>query len=417
MKNKIKVFGVSIIIFLVMSVSVVSVFSKEETDSIYSKLKLFTEIFTLIKNNYVDEVEVQKLVYGAAKGMVSVLDPFSQFLSPSAYKDIEVQTKGTFGGLGIRISIKEDWIVVITPLPGTPAYRQGILPGDKIVKIEGKSTKGFSVDDAINKLRGKPGTNIAITIVREEEEKELEFNIKREFIEIESVVGELFDDGIGYIRIAEFNAKTQSDFDRALSELEKQNIKSLILDLRNNPGGLLTSAVDVCKKFIGENKLLVYTEGRNKSETIEYKADEKAQHPYLSLIVLVNKGSASGAEIVAGAVKDLKRGVILGEQTFGKGSVQTIMHLSDGAGLRLTTAKYYTPSGVCIHDVGITPDIVIKIQNEEMKKIMQSYDKIYNNKKKDKDKSIVKEKVIDLQLEYAISMLKAREIFLEAENK
>ncbi|MFC1566608.1 S41 family peptidase [bacterium] len=396
-------------------------------DKTLTQVRLITEIFMLITKNYVEPVESQKLVYGAAKGMITTLDPFSQFLPPEEYKQIQVQTEGSFGGLGIRISVKDDWLTVITPLPETPAYKLGILPGDRIIAIEGVTAKGITVDEAIKKLRGKPGTKVKITIERDGEEKPLEFEVTREIIKLESVFyKKIEEEDFGYIHIREFSSKTAGDLESALKDIEKQNVKGIILDLRNNPGGLLSSAVDVCKKFIGDNKLIVYTQGRDKQQRVEFKAADEAEHAYLPMVVLVNQGSASGAEIVAGAIKDWKRGVIVGMKTFGKGSVQTVMKLtSDNSGLRLTTSKYYTPSGVCIHEVGIEPDIEVTITNKQMAKIMMSEEKIYYPKKKVKDedkkkldsKNIDEEKIEDLQLNQAISLLRGRIVFLEAEKQ
>jgi carboxyl-terminal processing protease len=396
------------------------IYSSDQTETIYSKLKLFTEIFTLIKNNYVSDVDLEKLVYGAANGMVKTLDPFSQFLPPSDYKEMQIHTEGSFGGVGIRISVKDDFLVVITPLPGTPAYKAGILPGDKIVKIDTETVKGFTMDDTVKRLRGKPGTEVTLTVSRDGVKDPIDYKLVRELIKIETVTSKLLDDGIGYIHILEFTANTNEDFEKEFSSLEAKNIKGLVLDLRNNPGGLLTSAVDICKYFIGDNKLIVYTQGRDSAQKLEYRADKNAKHRYLSLVVLVNQGSASGAEIVAGAMKDLKRAVIVGAKTFGKGSVQTVIGLSDGSALRLTTAKYYTPNGTCIHDIGIEPDVPIDISKEQLQKIMMQEDKIYNKKdeekknkieQKDEKKEDKKEIVDDPQLKAAIGILKSRDVF------
>jgi len=388
-----------LIILLFLSVSV---FASE-----YEDLKLFNEVLTQIENNYVDEKPTNLLIKGAIKGMVGTLDPYSQYLDTEAAKLMKSETKGEFGGLGIRITVKDKFITVITPLPGTPAFKAGILPGDKIIKINGKSAEGITLLDAVKKLRGKPGTKVKITIAREKKVFDLE--ITRDKIKIESVPkhqAKMFEHGIGYIKITEFNEKTPDDFRNAYAELEKQGLNGLILDLRNNPGGLLTSAVEVAKEFLTEGELIVYTKGRRPDSNFKFVAT-KNNHKKIPLVVLVNEGSASGSEIVAGAIKDHRRGILLGEKTFGKGSVQSLITLSDGSQLRLTTAKYYTPSGVCIHEKGIEPDISVPVSKEDKIKLMQQSEEIFCLTPEEKEKR-EKEKIPDVQLERAKEIIFAQ---------
>ncbi|MGQ0645732.1 MAG: S41 family peptidase [Elusimicrobiota bacterium] len=385
-------------------------------DAAYGQIKLLVDVLQHIREQYVEEVERKDLIYGAAAGMVRTLDPFSQFMEPEAHREMRTETEGEFGGLGIRIAVREGWLVVVTPLPETPAYRLGILPGDKIVKIEGESTQGITVVEAVQKLRGKPKTKVTITVFREGTEEPRDYTITREIIRIQSVRSLMKDGGVGYIRLAEFIEPSLPDLVKAMKALEKEGMKSLVLDLRNNPGGLLSSAVDVCKVFLGENKLLVYTQGRTQPRQ-DFKADGKALYPDIPVVVLVNHGSASGSEIVAGALQDHRRALILGSETFGKASVQSIIGLDDGSALRLTTAKYYTPNGRLIHrdekskKGGITPDIVINIPKETEAKLQAQSEELYSKDKK--PRSIVKEEehVRDEAMERAVEMLKAQAIF------
>jgi len=388
----------------------------EKGSEVYEQVRLLTEVFTLIKENYVEPVDAQKLIYGACEGMVTKLDPFSQFMDPKAHEMMKSETEGKFGGLGIRIAIREGRLTVVTPLPGTPAYELGILPGDSIVKIDGKDTQDITLGQAVELLRGNPGTKVTISILREGEKNLIDFTMTRAVIKIQSVpTGEMLTDKIGYIEVSEFSQDTPFEFDKAWKKLEKQGMQNLILDLRYNPGGLLTTAVEVCRSLIGDKKLIVYTQGRAEGQVIRFFADEKAKHEKIPLVVLVNKGSASGSEIVAGCIQDWKRGLILGEKTFGKASVQSLMSLSDGSGLRLTTAKYYTPSGRSIHDSGITPDITVEISAETMTKLMKQREKIYGLSEEEAKKR-EKEKIEDPQIERAKQILLARDRFSETEK-
>jgi len=388
----------------------------EKGGEVYEQIKLLSEVFILVRDNYVEPVDAEELIYGACEGMVSKLDPFSQFMDPTAHQMMKSETEGKFGGLGIRIAIREGRLTVVTPLPRTPAYELGILPGDMIMKIEDKDTKDITLSQAVKLLRGKPGTEVTISIFREGEKDLIDFTITRAIIKIKSVPdAKMLTDKIGYIELTEFSKDTPDEFDKVWKKLKKKGMESLILDLRYNPGGLLATAVEICKNFIGDRKLIVYTQGRSEEQVIKFFAEKKAKHEKLPLVILVNRGSASGSEIVAGCVQDWKRGIVLGEKTFGKASVQSLMPLSDGSGLRLTTAKYYTPNGRLIHEVGIIPDIVVEVPLETMAKLMKQREKIYGLPK-EAEKEREKEKMKDPQIERAKEILLAQERFSEIEK-
>ena len=325
----------------------------------YEELKTFTEVLALVQKHYVEEVKTKDLVYGAIRGMLMTLDPHSAFMPPDVYKEVQVETKGEFGGVGIQIGIKDNRLTVIAPIDGTPAERAGIKAGDYIIKVNEESTKDMTLVDAVQKMRGPKGTKVTITIQREGAAEPMAFVLTREIIKIESVRSKMLDGNIGYIRVTQFQDQTAKDVSAALRKLHEQKMQSLILDLRNNPGGLLTSAVEVSEQFVGPNRLIVYIKTREGRKD-DYVSHSKEQPDDYPIVALVNEGSASASEIVAGALQDWGRAVIVGVQTFGKGSVQTILPLGDGSGLRLTTAKYYTPKGRSIHGVGINPDIVVK---------------------------------------------------------
>lgn len=384
-------------------------------DELYGELELFTEALSVVKSGYVDEIKTRDIIYGALKGMLSSLDPHSQFLPPDDYNEIKVETEGEFGGIGIEITIKDGLLTIITPIDGTPAWKAGLKPNDKIVKINGDITRDITLMDAVKKLRGQTGTQANITILREGEEKLLDFVITRDIIKIQSVKDKrLLEDKIGYIKLVEFRQNTPQDLEAALSNLEKEGMDSLILDLRNNPGGLLDVSVDVASKFIEAGQLVVSTRGRMKNQNIEFKArgiKSRAQYP---LVVLVNEGSASASEIVAGAIQDTKRGIILGKKTFGKASVQTIIPLKDGTALRLTTGKYFTPNGRSIHGEGITPDVLVEEQEIIAKQPQQSiskevFDRIENHNTPDKSKD--ETKTYDAQLSHAVDLLKGIRVY------
>ncbi|MEI6632379.1 MAG: S41 family peptidase [Chlamydiota bacterium] len=331
-----------------------------------ASLDLFVSGMDVITRNYYRETREHDLAYGALKGMCAALDPHSQFMDEEIYREMKVETEGEFGGLGIEITVRDKFLTVVSPIEDTPAFKAGLRAGDRIVEIEGLSTKDLSLVEAVRKLRGTPGTVAHITVMRPGTGAMLPFSITRASIQIQSVKdAKLVKDKIGYVRLTQFQERTGSDFDKALQDLNTQGMQALILDLRNNPGGLLQVAIEVADKFIGGDRMLVYTKGRIKTQNIEFKSHGKAAYPDCPMVILVNKGSASGSEIVAGAVQDWGRGIILGETTFGKGSVQSVLPLSDGSALRLTTAKYFTPKGRCIQKVGIQPDIPVEMTDEQ----------------------------------------------------
>ncbi|MBN1823684.1 MAG: S41 family peptidase [Endomicrobiales bacterium] len=420
MKKRVSIFTAAVLCF-VISYSVITPV-RAAVDQTYDQLRLLVDVMGLIRESYVEPKENKELLLGAINGMVRSLDPFSQFMEPDTYKEMKTETEGQFGGLGIRISIKSDWLTIITPIPGTPAYRIGLLPEDRIVKIEGTSTAGISINDAVKKLRGTPGTKVTISVAREGEKEPIDYTITREIIKIETIKAKMLSDGVGYIKLTEFNANTERDLSKALSSLKKQKMESLVLDLRNNPGGLLDIAVDVCKEFIGDGKLIVYTQGRRPESRRNYTSSGPAPHKDLPMVVLVNRGSASGSEIVAGALQDLKRALIVGTTTFGKGSVQSVFPFPDGNALRLTTAKYYTPSGRSIHRDektgagGIIPDVVVEVPREVEAKLYMQSEEVFALGKKPKSSVEKKDVIEDAALQRAIELLKMREILMSLKD-
>ena len=327
----------------------------------YEELKTFSEVLTQIQKHYVEEAKPKDLVQGAIRGMLATLDPHSAYMTPEMFKEIQVETKGEFGGVGIQIGIKDNRLAVIAPIEGTPAQRAGVRAGDFIIKVNDETTKDLTLMDAVQRMRGPKGTKVNLTIQRDGTPDPLVFTLTRDIIKIESVKSKVLDNNIAYVRLTQFQESTARDLSRALKQFREQKLSSTILDLRNNPGGLLTSSVEVSEQFVGPGKLIVYIKGREgrKDEYVSRAKDQLEEYP---MIVLVNEGSASASEIVAGALQDWGRAVVIGSTTFGKGSVQTILPLADGSGLRLTTALYYTPKGRSIQATGITPDIVVKAQ-------------------------------------------------------
>jgi carboxyl-terminal processing protease len=346
----------------------------EETakiEDMYSDLEIFANALTVIESHYVEKTPPKDLIYGSLKGMLSSLDPYSQFLNPEAYSEIRVETEGKFGGIGVEITIKDGVLTVITPVDGTPAAEAGVAPGDKIVKIDDKSTRYLSLEDSVKLLRGEAGSNVKLTILRESESRILDVEINRSIINVKSIKkAEMMRDNIGYVRISEFQENTAQDLRESLMDLEDKGMKGLILDLRNNPGGLLPSAVEVAEIFVPKGELVVGTKGRNEAQNMRFVSNGQSQRKPYRVVVLVNHGSASGSEIVAGALRDHGLAILLGTTTFGKGSIQTVIPMRDGSALRLTTGKYYTPLGDMIHGKGISPDIDVpyeRIKMEEKK--------------------------------------------------
>jgi len=325
----------------------------------YEKLKVFTDVLEIIKQNYVEDVKTEDLITGAIEGMLNSLDPYSGYLDPDMYRELQVETKGSFGGLGIEIAIKDGILTVIAPIEDTPAYRAGVKAGDKVLKINEESTKGLSLMECVKRLRGPKGTHVTITIIREGLTQMRDITITRDIIKIQSVKFKTLEKGYGYLRISQFQEKTGADAARALEALQRENpggLRGLVLDLRNNPGGLLDQAVEVSDLFL-DSGVIVSIKGRDAEEKTSFNAHQEGTMPPWPIVVLVNQGSASASEIVTGALQDYGRAVIMGSKTFGKGSVQTIIPMDDRSGIRLTTARYYTPNNRSIHEKGIEPDI------------------------------------------------------------
>ena len=328
---------------------------------VYKDIKIFNEVFDMVKKNYVEEVDSSALIQGAINGMIKSLDPHSTYMTPELYKELEVETQGRFGGIGIEITLLKDVLTVVSPIEDTPAFNAGVKSGDQIIKIDGKSTKDISIMEAVKKLRGAENTKVTITIMRENMAKPKDFVLTRAIIQVKSVKAKTFDDNIGYIRIASFHERTADDVRKALRDIDKKvrPMKGLVLDLRNDPGGLLIQAIEVSDMFL-KTGVIVSTRGRTK--TMETKAIAKNDGNEINcpIVILVNEGTASAAEIVAGALQDSGRALIIGTKTFGKASVQTVIPLEDGSALKLTTARYYTPKGRSIQAEGIKPDVIVK---------------------------------------------------------
>jgi carboxyl-terminal processing protease len=409
------------------------------SNTTFEGLKLFSDVIHIIQKDYVEETKSKDLIYGAVKGMLETLDPHSAFMPPNVFKEMQEETKGRFEGLGIEITIKEGVLTVVSPIEDTPAFKAGILAGDQILKIDGESTKNFTLMDSVKRMRGPKGSKVTITIMREGFTKPKDFTLVRDVIPIRSVRHELLEKHYGYIRISQFQDKTSSDFDKAMKALEEESkgtLKGLVLDLRNNPGGLLDQAVKISDRFI-ESGTIVSIDGRREDVKQKWPAHPEGTLTRYPLVVLINGGSASGSEIVAGAIQDHGRGILVGTQTFGKGSVQTIIPLKDGSGLRLTTARYYTPNGRSIQAKGIVPDIIVKPSRPEEDKetvlpklpsekdlerhLMDLEKGVPKEKEKPKKEETKKEEIkkedtkekkpIDNQLERGLELLKSWEIF------
>lgn len=327
----------------------------------YQSVEAFTNVLSLVQKTYVDQVSTKQLIDGAITGMLTALDPHSAYLPPDVYSELQVDTRGSFGGLGIEITMRDNILTVVSPIEDTPAYRAGIKPGDQIIKIEDEFTKDMPLIDAVKKMRGPEGTSIRISVRREDVNKIIDLTLTREVIRIQSVKSRMLEPNYGYLRITQFQERTDTDLQKAMTKLQEENggpLAGLVLDLRNNPGGLLNQAVRVTDRFV-ESGLIVYTDGRLDNQKHKYFAHKANTFTDFPMIVLVNTGSASASEIVAGALQDHRRALVLGMQTFGKGSVQTILPLDESQAIRLTTARYYTPNGRSIQATGITPDIIL----------------------------------------------------------
>jgi carboxyl-terminal processing protease len=426
LNNKITALTLALLLLLIFGLAGVGhlpvAAADEPTD--YQELQIFTDVLTIVKRSYVEEVSIKDLVYGAIDGMLASLDPHSGFMSPEIYKEMKVDTRGEFGGLGIEISLRDSLLTIVSPIEDTPASRAGLQAGDHILKIEDQFTKDMKIMEAVHLMRGAVGTEITITIMRSSFEKPQSFTLKREIIKVKSVKAKTLEKGFGYVRLAQFQERTASDLAKALDDLRQQNsdtLQGLVLDLRNNPGGLLDQAVEVSDQFLVDG-LIVYTKGREDDARMEFSAMRTGTEPDYPMVVLINGGSASASEIVAGALQDHERAVIMGTQSFGKGSVQTIIPLSDDSGLRLTTAKYYTPDGTSIQARGIVPDIEVQqVEVKEVKDFNHFREKDLKNHfniegsapdvEQQEDPMLDEETRSDFQLMRALDLLKGWRIF------
>src|SRR6184192_1843013 len=393
--------------------------AENDPDSGYAQIAVFAKAIQLLRQDYVDgnKTSYDDLVYAAMKGMLASLDPHSQFMEPDDFRDMQDDTRSRFNGLGIEVSSKNGVLTVVTPMEDTPAAKAGILAGDQILKINGTPTERLELQQAVNLLRGKPDQKATLTILRPSSKEVKDYVLERAEVKVQSVKkAHLIDHDlagafkIGYVRVVQFNEPTAEDLAKALDELQKQGMQALVLDLRNNPGGLLNSAVDVCAQFLPPNTKIVSTQGRVASQQHDYSTSGvKKERPTFPMVLLVNEGSASGAEIVAGALKDLHRAVLVGETTFGKGSVQNVMQLPDGSAVRLTTAKYYTPSKQVIQGNGVTPNIRVAMTAEQERSLFALRNT--GNIKPEEEKGIIKTK--DAQLLRAIDALKGVMIYAQ----
>ncbi len=367
----------------------------------YRELKMFRQVMEIVRKNYVKDVSDKELIQGAITGMLQSLDPHSSFLTEEMFKELQVETKGEFGGLGIEITLDGGVLTVVSPIEDTPAFKAGIKPGDKIIKINGESTKNITLHNAVKQMRGPKGTKVNITVMREGWTKFRDFTLTRDIIHVHSVKKETLEPGYQYIRLVNFQETTDSDLVQAIKELgDDEKIKGMVLDLRNNPGGLLDQAVKVTNLFITKG-LIVYTDGRVKDQRMEFRASQTGKHYKFKVAVLINEGSASASEIVAGALQDHDRALIFGTKSFGKASVQTIIPLDNGSGLRLTTAYYYTPKGRHIQKTGIQPDLDLKqeVQKQEEEEIEAE---TKQDKKKEKKSRYLKENKAELEKDIVV---------------
>jgi carboxyl-terminal processing protease len=390
----------------------------EEEDNGYSQIAIFAKAVQLLRQDYVDgnKTSYHDLITSAMKGMLASLDPHSQYMDPNDFRDMQDDTRSRFNGLGIEVSMKNGLPTVVSPMEDTPAAKAGILSGDQILKINGTATDKMELQDAVNLLRGAPGQKVTLTLLRPSSKEVKDYTLERVEIKVQSVKGaRLLDPDltgsfkIGYVRLIQFNEPTAEELSKALDDLQKQGMQALILDLRNNPGGLLNSAVDVCAQFLPPNTKVVSTQGRAASQQREYPTSVVAkERPHFPMALLINEGSASGAEIVSGALKDLHRAILVGETTFGKGSVQNVLQLPDGSALRFTTAKYYTPSKQVIHGNGVTPNIRVPVSAEQERSLFAARSE---NVKPEDEKNLIKSK--DPQMLRAIDALKGVMIYAQ----
>jgi len=392
----------------------------------YQTLELFTDVLTIIRKSYVEETDTTELIYGAIKGMLATLDPHSSFLTPEMYQDMKDDTHGEFGGLGIEITKKDGVLAVVSPIEDTPAFKAGIKAGDQIIAIDGQLTQDLEIMEAVRLLRGAKGESVTLSIMREGFAVPQPFEIVRDIIQLFSVKSKLLQPGYGYVRLSQFQARTGADLKEQLAELgaSDNHLKGLILDLRNNPGGLLDQAVAVSDLFLSEG-LIVYTEGREAGSQIQFRAQKEGTQPDYPIVVLINGGSASAAEIVAGALQDHGRAVLIGEQSFGKGSVQSVIPMGDHSGLRLTTARYFTPAGISIQARGIAPDILVApqlrqarhdnphLREKDLENHFQPLGKQDSAEPPSQQELLDEDEKNDYQLMRALDLLKGVEILLQ----
>lgn len=409
-------------VFATFTVKITDVYAAKE-ESRYKNLETITDAINIIEKNYVEDVKMETLIQGAVKGMLSELDPHSSYLTPEMFKEFKVETKGEFGGLGITIGIKDNILTIISPIEDTPADKAGLKAGDKIIKIEGKPTTNITLEQAVDKLRGKPGTKVTITIFREGKDKPFDVTITRDIITIKAVKSKVIDN-LGYLRLTQFKQEASKETSKALKELEKQNVEGIILDLRNNPGGLLSEAVRVSSIFLPEDKTVVYTKDRDGTEKHLKTKDTDTNAEKIPMVVLINEGSASASEIVSGALQDYKRALVIGQTSFGKASVQTIIPMRNDSAIKITTARYYTPKGRSIQNVGIKPDIMVQqgtVNYENGHPMLKESDlqnhlpsEISNRISNSSDNTTISDNKTlenDLQLNFAVDMLKGLIIY------
>lgn len=362
----------------------------------YKELRLFREVMGIVQKHYVKDVSDKELIQGAINGMLQSLDPHSQYLNEEMFKELQVETKGEFGGLGIEITLESGILTIVSPIEDTPAYKAGLKPGDKILKIDGETTKNITLLKAVKQMRGRPGSKVNLTIMREGFKEFKDYSLERAIIHVRSVKTQNLEKGYPYMRIASFQESTDTDLTNAIKEAgEDEGIKGMVLDLRNNPGGLLDQAWKVANLFLEKGSLIVYTDGRAKDQQMEFKATRTGKHYKFRIAVLINEGSASASEIVAGALQDHDRAVIFGTKSFGKASVQTIIPLDSKTGLRLTTAYYYTPKGRHIQKTGIVPDVDMKEDVKKQQEQEAAEEAKPENKKKPKQNRLMREKTVD----------------------
>ncbi|MCX8059666.1 MAG: S41 family peptidase [Aquificaceae bacterium] len=400
--KKLKVLGLLVATFVVgflLGSAGASQANRQEDE--YRYFRLLTDVFKTVKENYVGETSTRELIYGALNGMMKSLDPFSAFFTPEQYREFRQETGGEFGGVGIEIGMEKGRPIVISPIEGTPAHRAGLKSGDVIVEINGEDTSNMTLMDVVRRIRGKPGTKVTLTILRKGADRPVRVELERATIKVESVKWTKLED-VGYIRLSQFTEGVGKDVEKAVKGLTSQGVRGIILDLRNDPGGLLTEAINVSELFLKEGKLIVYTKTK-KGEVSRYFARKKPILPEnMPLVVLINRGSASASEIVAGALQDHKRAVIVGEKSFGKASVQNIIPLEDGSAIKLTVAHYYTPLGRLIDKKGIQPDVEVKMKEEEEEKLQE----VIRQKRIQGASGLVLEPALDLQLRTAIEVIK-----------